>query len=137
MFFFFCWLRVDTTTPSSGIIFTNYIIQRQTNNNRYYEKGAAYPVGGSSAIARHILPVITRGGGGVVCNAEVDRISVDSKTGAADGVVLASGELVPAKKAVVLSCGFRNTVERLLPAEEHTGDFQPRQDVLAKLPASR
>lgn len=52
----------------------------------HYSSGAFYPVGGSSTIAKAIVPTIERAGGRVLVRARVDRILIEN--GKAAGVVV-------------------------------------------------
>ncbi len=78
----------------------------------HYLGGAWFPVGGASAIARAIVPVIERAGGAVLVRAEVERILIER--GRAAGVRMADGQEIRAP-AVVSAVGALNTYERLLP----------------------
>ncbi len=80
----------------------------------HYAEGAAYPVGGSSAFARTIIPVIEKAGGAVLVRAEVDRILI--RDGKAIGVRLADGREIRAP-TVVSDAGFVATFTRLVPRE--------------------
>ena len=80
---------------------------------RHYLWGGSYPVGGSSVIAAAIAPMIEGAGGGILFNAEVAEILVDS--GRAVGVRMSGGAELRAP-LVVSDAGVRNTFERLLPA---------------------
>lgn len=84
----------------------------------HYFEGAAYPVGGASAIAAAIAPVIERAGGRIVVGAKVAAILVDRR--GAIGVRMADGREL--RSATVISdAGARNTYARLLPAEAVAG----------------
>jgi all-trans-retinol 13,14-reductase len=85
----------------------------------HYLGGAWYPVGGASAIARSIEPVISSPGGAVCTNAEVDRILV--RSGRAVGVRLADGNELTAP-IVISDAGAAITFSRLL----REGDAQRR-----------
>jgi all-trans-retinol 13,14-reductase len=80
----------------------------------HYLEGAFYPVGGASAIARAIAPVIDRAGGSILVRAEVDAILVER--GAAAGVRMGDGREVRAP-LVVSAAGAVTTFDRLLRAE--------------------
>ena len=79
---------------------------------RHYLDGAAYPVGGSAAIASSMFPAITNAGGVVAVSAEVAQVVVEK--GRATGVRMADGTLVRAP-LVVSDAGVHTTVNRLLP----------------------
>jgi all-trans-retinol 13,14-reductase len=85
----------------------------------HYFEGASYPIGGSTAIVRGLMPTIERAGGAVVVAAEVARILVSD--GAATGVRLADGREFRAAN-VVSDAGARLTMERLLPEASATVD---------------
>lgn len=80
----------------------------------HYFGGAWFPVGGASAIARAIAPVIERSGGAIYVTAEVASILVEG--GRAVGVKMADGREVRAP-VVISDAGAMNTFERLLPRE--------------------
>jgi phytoene dehydrogenase-like protein len=84
----------------------------------HYFEGAGYPVGGASAIAAAIAPVIERAGGQIMVSAEVSEILLDSK-GRAVGVRMSDGQQVLAR-TVISDAGALNTYERLLPASSST-----------------
>lgn len=78
----------------------------------HYFGGGAYPVGGSSSIARAILPVIEAAGGEVITSIGVDEILIEK--GRAVGVRLDDG--CEHRAPVVISdAGVANTLGRLLP----------------------
>ena len=77
----------------------------------HYFSGAAYPRGGSARIAQTILPVIEKGGGEVVTNAEVDQILIENDR--AVGVRLLNGHELRAP-TVISDAGVVNTMTRLL-----------------------
>ena len=79
---------------------------------KHYLAGGAYPVGGSSEIARTIIPTIQKGGGEVFTYADVKRVLI--KNNQAYGVELQDGTELLSKK-VVSNAGFYNTVTKLLP----------------------
>ncbi|MDH3254139.1 MAG: NAD(P)/FAD-dependent oxidoreductase, partial [Acidobacteriota bacterium] len=79
---------------------------------RHYLRGGFYPVGGSSAIAGAIAPVIEETGGEVHFQAEVAEILL--RRGRAVGVRMSDGRELEAP-AVVSDAGVHNTFLRLLP----------------------
>jgi all-trans-retinol 13,14-reductase len=81
----------------------------------HYFKGAYYPIGGSARIADCIIPVIERGRGEVLIDAEVAEVVVED--GRAVGVRMAADNAVIRAPIVISDAGFANTVKRLLPAE--------------------
>ncbi len=82
---------------------------------QHYFNGASYPVGGASAIARSIAPVIESTGGAIVVSAEVDKIVFD-KSGRAAGVRMEDGREFHAP-IIISDAGAFNTFERLLPSD--------------------
>ena len=80
----------------------------------HYLDGAGYPVGGASAIAKGLLPVIESGGGSVLPGTPVSKILVED--GAAVGVRTNSGEEFRAP-SIVSAIGASETVQRLLPKQ--------------------
>ena len=85
---------------------------------RHYMSGACYPVGGSSAFARSMAPLIESTGGTVVYQAEVSEILV--RNGRAAGVRLADGREITAP-VVISDAGLHNTYLRLLPGKLAAG----------------
>ncbi len=79
---------------------------------KHYLAGAAYPVGGSSSIAKSIVPTIEKAGGLVVTRAEVEQILLRGSK--AVGVLLASGREVKAD-VVISGVGVDNTYRHLIP----------------------
>ena len=78
----------------------------------HYLSGASYPVGGASAIARNIEPVIQKAGGQIVTCAEVEKIIIED--GVARGVRLVNGQEVRGSY-IVSAVGVNNTYGKLLP----------------------
>jgi all-trans-retinol 13,14-reductase len=78
----------------------------------YLESGAWYPVGGASAIADHMLPVIAAAGGEARANTRVQTLLMED--GGVVGVKTAEGEDIFAK-AVISNIGAFETVNQLLP----------------------
>ncbi len=81
---------------------------------RHYLWGGSYPIGGSSAIAATIAPLIEEAGGSILYKAEVAEILLEG--GRAVGVRMADGAELRAP-IVISDAGASNTFERLLPAE--------------------
>lgn len=79
---------------------------------KHYLGGAAYPVGGASAIAREIIPTIQSSGGEVFTSVEVDHLLI--KNNCAYGVKLSNGAELMAS-SIVSNAGFMNTFNRLVP----------------------
>lgn len=91
---------------------------------KHYLAGGAYPVGGSWAIAKSIIPVIQQSGGEVFTYAGVDQIVIEQ--GVARGVKLCNGDVIRADK-VVSNAGYMPTRNRLIPAASRARfeqDFQ-------------
>ena len=80
----------------------------------HYLDGAAYPVGGASAIAGGLVPVIEAAGGRAMADTPVTDILLND--GKAVGVRTQSGEVFHAPK-IVSAIGAGETVKRLLPEE--------------------
>jgi all-trans-retinol 13,14-reductase len=80
----------------------------------HYLGGAYFPVGGASAIARGIAPVIERAGGAIYVTAEVSSVIVQG--GRAVGVRMADGREIFAP-IVISDAGAANTFGRLVPHE--------------------
>lgn len=78
--------------------------------NHYWD-GACYPVGGASALARHCIPGIERGGGKVFVRAPVKRIIIEN--GHAVGVEMKRGIQIRAP-IIVSTAGARVTFEKLV-----------------------
>ena len=78
----------------------------------YLECGAWYPVGGSSVIAEHVLPVIKQSGGEARTDEIVETLLIDDDR--VIGVRTATGEDIHAD-IVISNIGARETVEQLLP----------------------
>ncbi len=79
---------------------------------KHYLAGGAYPLGGSSSIARSIIPTIQSGGGEVFTYAEVEQVLVNSNR--AIGVRMRDGSEIRADQ-VVSNTGVLTTFNRLLP----------------------
>jgi all-trans-retinol 13,14-reductase len=80
---------------------------------RHYFNGGSFPVGGSSQIVQTIDPVIEKGCGMILINAEVDKILIEKNK--AIGVQMKDGRKFYAKN-VVSSTGIFNTYEKLIPS---------------------
>jgi len=77
----------------------------------HYLEGAAYPVGGSAAIAEAIAPTIEAAGGRIVVGAEVAEILISD--GRANGVQMADGKEIRCP-VIISDVGIPNTAGRLL-----------------------
>jgi phytoene dehydrogenase-like protein len=76
-------------------------------------EGGAYPVGGSSELAKCLVPVIREAGGRVLVRANVREIVVDPRSNRATGVEMDDGTLIDCKQ-VVSSAGYHNTFGKLV-----------------------
>jgi all-trans-retinol 13,14-reductase len=90
----------------------------------HYLDGAAYPVGGASAILETMLPAIEAAGGKLLVSADVQEVLIDH--GRAIGVRMQDGREFHAA-TVISDAGAVNTYRRLLPPLRET------QDVLRQL----
>ncbi len=81
---------------------------------KHYLAGAAYPIGGSSQIARTITNVIEHHGGRVITRAQVTSVVFENDR--ARGVTLADGRVLSAP-IIVSDVGWVNTWKNLVPAE--------------------
>ncbi|CAM3919373.1 FAD-binding oxidoreductase [Smaragdicoccus niigatensis] len=81
---------------------------------QHYLDGASFPIGGASAIAGNIVPIIERAGGMVCTQAEVDEILI--RRNRAVGVRMANGDEIQADQ-VISATGLFNTWNRLLPPQ--------------------
>lgn len=99
----------------------------------HYLNGGFYPVGGTSEIARTIIPVIQRGGGDVFTYADVKEIL--TRKNRVIGVRMTDGVEINAD-IVVSNAGVMNTFEKLLPepAARRTGYYRYRQFVSRSTP---
>ncbi|HKJ16780.1 MAG TPA: NAD(P)/FAD-dependent oxidoreductase [Xanthomonadales bacterium] len=86
----------------------------------HYLEGAAYPVGGASAIAKGLLPVIEAAGGSVRAGTPVSEILVED--GKAVGVRTSSDEEYKAP-TIISAIGAGETVKRLLPGDIQKQDW--------------
>ncbi|WP_067520796.1 phytoene desaturase family protein [Endozoicomonas ascidiicola] len=79
---------------------------------KHYLAGGAYPVGGSSEIARTIIPTIQAAGGEVFTYAKVDKVLEENKR--AIGVQMEDGTVIKADQ-IVSNIGLMATANHLLP----------------------
>ncbi|MBW2244508.1 MAG: NAD(P)/FAD-dependent oxidoreductase [Deltaproteobacteria bacterium] len=77
-------------------------------------EGGAYPVGGSTQLAKTLVPVIEAAGGRVLVRANVREILVDPRSNRATGVEMQDGTVIRGKQ-VVSSVGYHNTFGKLVP----------------------
>ncbi|WP_281648435.1 NAD(P)/FAD-dependent oxidoreductase [Parendozoicomonas sp. Alg238-R29] len=94
--------------PSDSAFFMHALIAK------HYLAGGAYPVGGSSDIARTIIPTIQASGGEVFTYADVEQVVVQNNR--AVGVRMADGSEIKAAQ-VVSNAGFMPTINNLLPED--------------------
>lgn len=80
----------------------------------HYLEGAAYPVGGATAIAKGLVPVIEAAGGSARAGTPVSEILLED--GKAVGVRTSSGEEINAPY-IVSAIGAGETVKHLLPVD--------------------
>jgi all-trans-retinol 13,14-reductase len=76
-------------------------------------EGGAYPVGGSTELAKGMIPAITAAGGRVLVRAKVREIVVDPLTSRATGVLMQDGSVIDCSQ-VVSSTGYHNTFGKLV-----------------------
>ncbi|MCG8313266.1 MAG: NAD(P)/FAD-dependent oxidoreductase [Pseudomonadales bacterium] len=86
----------------------------------HYLEGAAYPIGGASAIAKGLVPVIEAAGGRAKAGTPVSEITIDD--GKAVGVRTKAGEEFKAP-AIVSAIGAGETVKHLLPDSVRDQDW--------------
>jgi all-trans-retinol 13,14-reductase len=91
-------------------------------------EGGAYPVGGSTQLAKCLVPVVTEAGGRVLVRANVREIVVDPRSHRATGVEMDDGTIIPCKR-VVSSAGYHNTFGKLV-----SEDVTKRLDIPRRLP---
>ncbi len=98
---------------------------------RHYMQGAYFPIGGASAFAAGLVPVIQQGGGEVRTRAPVTDILVEKE--AVVGVRLKNGkeERCP---LVFSDAGARNTITQLLPA--HLRESEWAQEITSLRPSA-
>ncbi|CAM3584820.1 phytoene desaturase family protein [Parendozoicomonas haliclonae] len=89
---------------------------------KHYLAGGAYPVGGSSEIARTIIPTIQANGGEVFTYAPVEQVLVENDR--AVGVRMEDGSEIRAKQ-IVSNIGLMASVNQLLP--ESVGSTMGRE----------
>ena len=91
-------------------------------------EGAAYPVGGSTQLAKCLVPVIEEAGGRVLVRARVREILVDPRSNRATGVEMEDETIINCKQ-VVSSVGYHNTFGRLV-----SDDVTKRLEIPRRLP---
>ena len=86
----------------------------------HYLEGAAYPVGGASAIAKGIVPAIEAAGGDARAGAAVSELVIED--GKAVGVLTSAGQEFRSD-TIVSAIGAGETVKHLLPDDLRQGDW--------------
>ncbi len=79
-------------------------------------EGGAYPVGGSTELAKGMIPAILAGGGRVLVRADVREILVDRATSRVTGVRMEDDTEIACDQ-VVSSTGYHNTFDGLVPED--------------------
>lgn len=80
----------------------------------HYLDGGWYPAGGTSEIAKKIIPIIESTGGCVLVRKAVESIII--KNNQAIGVKMSNGDEIFADK-IVSACGLPNTYKKLIPKD--------------------
>jgi all-trans-retinol 13,14-reductase len=83
----------------------------------HYLEGGFYPRGGTSVIAKNIIPVIEEGGGRVLVSKKVEKILVEN--GKAVGVRMENGVEIRAEK-IISAVGVNTTYRKLLDCDLST-----------------
>jgi all-trans-retinol 13,14-reductase len=81
----------------------------------HFLRGVSYPIGGSSEIGYHLIPTITRHGGGVFVRAEVEKILTNKEGTVATGVQMKRDGKILTAPIIISDAGLINTVN-LLPS---------------------
>ena len=92
--------------PSKGSFFMHASVVN------HYLEGGWYPYGGTSEIARNIIPVIEKAGGRVLVRKAVKDIII--KYNKAIGVRMVNGDCIYAKN-IISAAGINNTYKKLVP----------------------
>jgi len=95
--------------PSKAPFYIHMMVQAH-----YLTTGGVFPKGGSSEIAKKIIPTIERNGGGVFVRRAVENIII--KNGRAVGVKMVTGEEIFAK-TIISGVGVPLTYDKFLPKE--------------------
>ncbi len=82
--------------------------------SKHYFGGGCFPVGGSSRIVETIDPIIEKGGGTILTNAEVSEVLI--RNNQAYGVKMNDGVEIAAD-LVISGTGILNTYSKLLPSD--------------------
>ncbi len=86
----------------------------------HYLEGGYYPEGGSSQIAKKIIPTIEKGGGAVLVSKKVNKIIIKQNT--AIGVEMENGDRIYAKQ-IISSAGIYNTFKKLITIPKITQHY--------------
>jgi len=110
-YFMYCFGDYGTAPDKAGF-------PMQATLLGHFWNGGAYPIGGGSEIAFHMIPVIEEAGGRVLVRAEVSELLMDELRSTVIGVKVkkASGAMVDVRAPMVISnAGIYNTMQRLVP----------------------
>ncbi len=94
-------------------------------------EGGAYPVGGSTELAKGMIPVINAAGGRVLVRAAVREIVVDPHGTRVSGVLMEDETFIPCDR-VVSSAGYHGTFGRLV-----SEDTTKRLEIPRRLPVGQ
>lgn len=89
----------------------------------HYLEGGYYPKGGSSQIAKKIIPTITKAGGAVLVGKKVEKILINTFKNSAYGVEMENGDKILANK-IVSNVGIYNTFKKLITNPKITKHYQ-------------
>lgn len=100
---------MDTGSPPDRVSF----MMGMCISRGFAIEGGAYPVGGSTSLAKSLVPVIRKAGGRVLVRANVQEIIVDPHSDRATGVKMEDGTIIKCAQ-VVSSAGYHNTFGKLV-----------------------
>ena len=83
-----------------------------TSISKHYFGGGSFPIGGSSRIVETVDPIIEKGGGTILTNAEVAEVLIENNQ--AKGVRMMDGKEI-GSELVISGTGIVNTYTKLLP----------------------
>ncbi len=95
---------------------------------KHYMAGGAYPIGGSGAIAKSIMPTITERGGVVLTRAEVKSIILDQSGERAVGVRMKDGHEILADM-IISGAGYLTTYNNLLAESVAAADVKTSESI--------
>jgi phytoene dehydrogenase-like protein len=95
----------------------------------YLISGSWYPVGGSAAFAKHIIPTITKNGGKACAGVRVEELIFEGEK--VVGVRIDNGDEIRAN-AVISDIGVRETIETLIHPDSGDEDWK---SVIRSLPS--